>query len=76
MYPLMKLLLEEQFRRREEGRTDTRMPFRPDHGVKLLDDFNRTANPGYPLIGRLKGLAELTGLEMGIERSLKAATRY
>lgn len=71
MYPLMKLLLEEQYRRVIQGRPDTRMPFRPDHGVMLLDDFNRSSNPGYPLIGRLKGLAELTGLEMGIEYPMK-----
>lgn len=71
MYPLMKALLEEQYRRVAEGRKDTRMPFRPDHGVKMLDDFNRKGNPGYPLVGRLKGLAELTGLEMGIEYAMK-----
>ena len=46
------------------------MPVRPDHGIKLLDDFKRQANPGYPLIGRLKGLAELAGMEMAIERQL------
>jgi mannonate dehydratase len=71
MYPLMKALLEEQYRRIAEGRKDTRMPIRPDHGIKLLDDFNKSANPGYPLIGRMKGLAELTGLEMGIEYAMK-----
>ena len=71
MYALLKALLEEQQRRVKEGRQDTRMPFRPDHGLKMLDDFNRKANPGYPLIGRMKGLAEITGLEMGIERAMK-----
>ncbi len=71
MYPLMKALLTEQYRRIAEGRKDTRMPIRPDHGIKLLDDFSREANPGYPLIGRMKGLAELTGLEMGIEHAMK-----
>lgn len=71
MYPLMKGLLEEQYRRIAEGRKDTRIPIRPDHGIKLLDDFNKNANPGYPLIGRMKGLAELTGLEMGIEYTMK-----
>ena len=61
---------EEQRRRRAEGRWDTSMPFRPDHGLRMLDDFGRSANPGYPLVGRMKGFAEICGLEMGIERSL------
>lgn len=71
MYPIVKALLKEQIRRKETGRTDFRIPFRPDHGVKMLDDYNRTANPGYPLIGRLKGLAEISGLQAAIERELK-----
>lgn len=70
MYAIVKTLLEEQIRRRKAGRKDIRMPFRPDHGIKILDDYTRTANPGYPLIGRLKGLAEIDGLQTGIERSL------
>lgn len=71
LFPVMKALLEEQRRREKEGRKDIRIPVRPDHGVKMLDDYGKSANPGYPLIGRLKGLAELSGLEMGIERMLK-----
>ena len=70
MYAVVKALLEEQQRRISEGRKDTRMPFRPDHGLKMLDDYTRKANPGYPLVGRLKGLAEIDGLQMGIERSM------
>ncbi len=70
MYAILKALLQEQRRRKAEGRADCRMPFRPDHGLKILDDFNRKSNPGYPLIGRMKGLAEISGLEMGIEREL------
>ncbi|TCO10751.1 mannonate dehydratase [Natronoflexus pectinivorans] len=70
MYEVVKALLIEQKRRMNEGRKDFRLPVRPDHGIKMLDDYNRSANPGYPLIGRMKGLAELTGLEMGIERML------
>ena len=70
MYPIVKALLKEQIRRKATGRKDFRIPFRPDHGVKMLDDYNRSANPGYPLIGRLKGLAELSGMQMAIEREL------
>ena len=70
MYAVLRVLLEEQRRRRAEGRWDTSMPFRPDHGLRMLDDFGRSANPGYPLVGRMKGFAEICGLEMGIERSL------
>ena len=71
MYGVMKALIEEQKKRIENGRTDLRMPFRPDHGHRMLDDLSATkrTNPGYTAIGRLRGLAELRGLEMGIERS-------
>ncbi|HET6560179.1 MAG TPA: mannonate dehydratase [Prolixibacteraceae bacterium] len=70
MYPIIKALLKEQKQRKDSGRKDYRIPFRPDHGVKMLDDYNRSANPGYPLIGRLKGLAEISGMQMAIEREL------
>lgn len=71
MYGVMKALLTEQKRRIDEGRKDIRLPFRPDHGHKMLDDLNagKRTNPGYTAIGRLRGLAELRGLELGIIRS-------
>jgi mannonate dehydratase len=70
MYAIMKSVIREQKRREENGRDDTAIPMRPDHGHKLLDDFNYDTYPGYSAIGRLKGLAELRGLEMGIKNTL------
>ncbi|MCE7062456.1 mannonate dehydratase [Dyadobacter sp. CY343] len=72
MYSVMRGLVLEQKRREKEGRTDLRMPFRPDHGHRMLDDLStgKRTNPGYTAIGRLRGLAELRGLEYGIERGL------
>ncbi|TSD64910.1 mannonate dehydratase [Inquilinus sp. KBS0705] len=70
MFAVMKKVILEQQIRTNAGRADTAIPMRPDHGHKLLDDFNHNTYHGYSAIGRLKGLAELRGLEMGIKKAL------
>ncbi len=62
MVSVVRTLLLEQKRRRDTGRRDWRIPFRPDHGHELLDDVGRKTHPGYPAIGRMRGLAELRGV--------------
>ncbi|WP_422075472.1 mannonate dehydratase [Tranquillimonas rosea] len=62
MVAVVAAILREEARRRGAGRADASIPFRPDHGQDILDDKSRKAQPGYPAIGRLKGLAELRGV--------------
>ncbi len=68
MCEVVRALLKEEQRRQEEGREDWQLSFRPDHGVLMLDDMSKppVENPGYTCLGRMKGLAELRGLERGI----------
>ena len=71
MYGVMKALIVEQKRRADGGRKDRRMPMRPDHGhLMLADQHKSNIYPGYSLFGRMRGLAELRGMELGIRRSL------
>ncbi|MDC3368837.1 mannonate dehydratase [Flavobacteriaceae bacterium] len=69
MFAMVKAALLEERRRKETGRSDWEISMRPDHGHQMLDDLEKHTNPGYSAIGRLKGLAELRGLAMGIIRS-------
>lgn len=68
---VMEILIKEQKRRVDEGRNDYRMPIRPDHGNLMIPEFDREGiYPGYSLFGRMRGLAELRGLELGIRKML------
>lgn len=66
MVALVASVLREEARRRRAGRADASIPMRPDHGQDILDDIGRGGQPGYPAIGRLKGLAELRGIEAAL----------
>lgn len=68
MYEVVKAIVEEEQRRKEAGQSEL-IPMRPDHGHQMLDDLNKKVNPGYSAIGRLKGLAEVRGVEMAIQRA-------
>ncbi|MCY3876872.1 MAG: mannonate dehydratase [Rhodobacteraceae bacterium] len=69
MVALVGAVLREEARRCRAGRRDASIPFRPDHGQEILDDLGRGAQPGYPTIGRLKGLAELRGIIAALTQS-------
>ncbi len=69
MVAVVAALLKEQQRRRDVGETPWQIPFRPDHGHELLDDVGRKTHPGYPVIGRLRGLAEIRGVMAALAQS-------
>lgn len=70
MYKVMSAIVKECDKRKENKRSDFQIPFRPDHGHQMLDDLNKEIKfHGYSAIGRLRGLAELRGLEIGIRRN-------
>ncbi len=68
MPSVVRVLLDEQDRRDNSGRTDWQLPFRPDHGHTMMEDLQKPAGitPGYSCIGRMRGLAELRGLMRGL----------
>jgi len=74
MVGVIRALMNEEIRRKRQGRSDHEIPMRPDHGHLLADDISRQVNPGYSLIGRLKGLAELRGVVEGLRYALPDLT--
>ena len=78
MFELVKAVCEEQLRRQAEGRSDWRIPFRPDHGADIMDDLQKSPNPnpGYGGLGRMRGLAAIRGLELGIMRALHPEVKF
>ncbi|MVS99628.1 mannonate dehydratase [Devosia marina] len=69
MVALIAAILREERRRKAEGRADWEIPMRPDHGQDILDDLGRRSQPGYPTIGRMKGLAELRGVMTALDHA-------
>ena len=70
MFQIVRAILIEEKKRKKVNRSDWKIPMRPDHGHQMLDDLNKKTNPGYSAIGRLRGLAEIRGLALGIDKTL------
>ena len=70
MFEVVRAILIEEQKRKKGNRSDWKIPMRPDHGHQMLDDLNKKTNPGYSAIGRLRGLAEIRGLALGIDKIL------
>ena len=74
MVAVICALLREEARRKKQNSLDHEIPMRPDHGHLLADDISREVNPGYSLVGRLKGLAELRGVMQGLKYGIPELT--
>ncbi|WP_375452481.1 mannonate dehydratase [uncultured Devosia sp.] len=70
MVALIAAIVREEKKRRAAGRSDHTIPMRPDHGQDIMDDLGRRSQPGYPTIGRMKGLAELRGVMTALEHGV------
>ena len=68
MFSIVYAIIKEEQKRKKELFTDWEIPMRPDHGHQMLDDLNKKTNPGYSVIGRLRGLSEIRGLALGISK--------